>query len=197
MIENNTFEIDILDTDAPTPKQAYLTDAGYDVICTQNPVIVGKESFVYPGYYEKIDYIQYHTLIHLGLTPAEGEIPFIEGCDILLPRQKIYFHSNLRSRSSIRKYNLVLANGVGLADPAYIGEYLFCFKYIFQPEDLWCPFDGRIIGRINYEKIYKVGDVIGQLEFQPTYFAKFQKVKSLQQTSRGDKGFGSSDKKTS
>lgn len=192
-------EIDIKDVEGLViPTQAKDLDAGYDVVCTKDPVIVGELAFEdkenpQNNVYRRVDYIQYHTSVHLGLNPVDDLYSW--------KLSKVYFHSNLRSRSSVRNYNLVLANSMGLMDPGYTGEYLFCFKYIFQPEDFTFYVDAsgalsQFLGcRVNHNKIYKKGDTIGQLEFQPTHFATFNKVKQLKETARGDKGFGSSTKK--
>ena len=43
------------------PKEAYPFDAGYDLIATSYPKIIGLESLEYPNFYYNINYIEYET----------------------------------------------------------------------------------------------------------------------------------------
>ena len=95
------------------PKRANETDAGYDVIATSDPKIVG-DPLNGPSY-RRIDYIEYETNLYIAPTGK--------------------FHTDLRPRSSISKYNLVLANSIGLIDRGYRNQVLVRFKYIWNPED--------------------------------------------------------------
>ena len=102
------------------------------------------------------------------------------------------FHTDLRPRSSISKYNLVLANSVGLIDRGYKNQILVRFKYIWQPEDLDVV-NGRICGNINLNKIYNFGDKICQLVPMLTHDIEFQVMEHLDGDDRGG-GFGSTGK---
>jgi dUTPase len=95
-------------------------------------------------------------------------------------------------RSSVRKYNLTLANSIGLIDHDYRGEILVCFKYNWQPEDFTIH-NGKIEGKINSNKIYKKGDKICQVKFTQVERAGFYLVDNLDSTERGEGGFGSTD----
>ena len=108
------------------PARANKTDAGYDVIATSGPKIVGD---VYSGTsYKRIDYIEYETNLYTH--------PATEAIDSCQSSYSIYnCHTDLRPRSSISKYNIVLANSVGLIDRGYRNQILVRFKYIWQPED--------------------------------------------------------------
>lgn len=150
------------------PFQANPNDAGYDIIATSEPKIVGDRVGLS---YESVDYIEYET--NLYMSSCDG------------------FHALIHPRSSISKYNLVLANSIGLIDRDYTGHILLRFKYIWQPFD----FNRESLHwKVDVSKIYKKGDKIGQLVFQPTIKAQFSVVDELSQTQRASGGFGSSGK---
>lgn len=131
-----------------------------------------------PNYFaiKRIDYIQYDTGLQI-----ESDYGFF-----------------LYSRSSISKYNLLLANSVGVVDPQYRGNIIFRFKYIVQPEDLLIIGPNEMITRINPKKIYKIGDKIGQIKFstKENYsLPEIELVTKLDETERNNGGFGSTDEK--
>lgn len=82
-------------------------------------------------------------------------------------------------RSSVYKQQLQLANNVGVIDSGYRGE----IKLIFR--------DLAGIHKDN-ERIYVAGDRIAQLMIVPYPTIKFKEVDRLDNTERGDGGFGSS-----
>jgi len=86
-----------------------------------------------------------------------------------------------------------LANSIGLIDNDYRGMVICRFKYIWQPTDFF-QYRNSIVGNINTDKIYKKGDKIAQLLFEPTVQVEFELVDELSQTQRGSGGFGSTDK---
>lgn len=177
--------------------------AGYDIVAVDDPVVVG-ETVEYNDqtYYKRIDYLEYHTALYIspqdGRRVADG-VP--EHCHILI-----------HPRSSVRKYNLLLANSIGLVDNDYRGEILVCYKYVWQPEDYILEmaniFDnenpdiivskyptGQLFGTINKSKIYKKGDKIAQLVASQTVPCEYHFVSELDKTSRGEGGFGSTENK--
>ena len=83
-------------------------------------------------------------------------------------------------RSSIRKYDLALTNCVGVIDSGYRGELQATFN------------------KINHHKIrvddYKVGDRICQITIIPHPTIEFEEVNELNNTERGQGGFGSTGK---
>jgi len=187
------------------PKLGDELASGYDVIATENPEIVGEE--ILPGVYKNISYIQYRTGIYLNLTQKEEvvdfELDYGEFATISMINEalenKITIETHLQCfifpRSSISKYNLILANSIGLCDNGYRGEYLVRYKYIPQPED-FVPFEldkSPCFGvRINYDKIYRKGDKCAQLVFSEiSPRIQFNVVEDLGQTSRGEGAFGS------
>jgi dUTP pyrophosphatase len=149
------------------PQYAKPGDAGMDVIATSIDVTN--------------DYIEYGT----GLA---FEVP--EGyCMLILPR------------SSNSKKDLLLANSVGLLDSGYRGELKLRFKrsYLVQDYD-----NDGIYSTVNRlyangarsfiltsDKIYDIGDKIGQIMIVPYPQVQFNEVNELSRTERADGGFGS------
>lgn len=173
------------------PTQGNMDDAAYDIVATSEPNIVGVK-FERPldgiNAWQKIDYIEYKT--NLFISP-QSELKVKSNGTVLKK-----FHTLLLPRSSISKKNLVLANSVGLVDNGYRGEICFRFKYIFQPEDfVILPEHGRnrIYALLNPDNIYKMGDRIGQMKAQPNVPIQFIFSESLDQTARGEGGFGSTN----
>ena len=81
-------------------------------------------------------------------------------------------------RSSIRKYELILSNSVGVIDSGYRGEIQATFKKENGLDSL----------------AYKVGDRICQIMIIPHPPIEFQEVEELTNTERGEGGFGSTGK---
>jgi len=102
-------------------------------------------------------YIEYDT--GLAIQPPQG------------------FHTCIYPRSSISKYDLSLANSVGIVD----GGYRNSLKLRFF----------RCVGLDYPEKIYKKGDKIGQLVIVKTENMPFEWADELDETERGHGGFGS------
>lgn len=178
---------------AALPSTATDRSTGYDIIATGDPEIVGEKNEV--GY-SRIDYIQYKTNLKIAVQKSKvigGEMFNIDqDFDVLV-----------MPRSSISKYNLVLANSVGLIDADYRGEILVRFKYVWQPEDYsihaHLSNDGSLLyqyisGKPNLDKIYKKGDKISQLKITAVEHVTFELVDALDTTQRGEGGFGSTDK---
>lgn len=90
------------------------------------------------------------------------------------------YHTEIYPRSSISKYNLQLCNSLGLIDEPYRGEIILRFNLI----------NSKLIG----SKIYRKGDKIGQLVIKKTISMDFVEVEELEETDRGEGGFGSSGK---
>jgi dUTP pyrophosphatase len=189
VLKNETYQsIDNL------PKKGTDRATGFDVVVTSDPEIVGDQ---YNGAYKRIDYIQYKTNLKLA---------------VLKDRQFSNFgYTDLDydilafPRSSVSKYNLVLANCIGLIDADYRGEVLLRFKYIWQPEDYsiyphisndGSPLYNFIVGKPNVEKLYNKGDKVCQLKVTKVENVEFVLVDELDSTNRGEGGFGSTDTKS-
>ncbi len=158
------------------PKQGTEFSAGYDIIATSEPKIIG--IFDDRGYYGSIDYIEYET--NLFIEPENSE-----------------FHTLIFPRSSISKYNLSLCNSIGLIDSDYKNQVFIRFNYIWQPGNLMMlnEFDVNYIrGYVDVSKIYKEGDKIAQLLIQPTFRVNFIPVDKLNESKRNLGAFGSTGK---
>jgi dUTP pyrophosphatase len=84
-------------------------------------------------------------------------------------------------RSSIRKTHLHLSNSVGVIDSGYRGEIQATFKKIQGVSN-------------NALDNYKVGDRICQIMIIPHPLIEFGEVEELNNTERGEGGFGSTGK---
>ena len=197
-------KIKVKNTGVTLPKNATNLDTGYDLVATSDPVIVGelgelditnkskKDEIKFTSLYSSIQYIQYHTSLYIEPIPKQNYTPSYASPDVF----KDYFHTLIFPRSSISKYNLVLANSIGLVDRGYRGEVLVRFKYVSQAEDLVANSPGfsslvPIYTKINIDKIYKKGDKIAQLVPSQTHPVTFEIVDELSDTDRKGGGFGS------
>lgn len=156
--------------DAKAPTKKYPTDAGWDLYAHSMKVT------------EK--YIEYGTGIAIDLNTV-----------IRKPDQLVW--ADLRPRSSISDYDLVMCNAPGTVDLDYTGELKFRFKVVAS---LTCDFLALLPEVERQSKIYGVGDKIGQLVLcsGPNVLAlteveEFSKQED-QIPSRGSQGFGSTGK---
>lgn len=83
----------------------------------------------------------------------------------------------LFQRSSVSKYDLDLANAVGVVDRNYTGTLKFAYRR--QPQA-----DGSV-------KTYNLGEKVGQIIMLPIQQACLRQVEKLSETDRGSSGFGS------
>jgi dUTP pyrophosphatase len=111
-----------------------------------------------------------------------GNIVYGTGLAIQIPEG---YYADLRPRSSISKYDLVLANSVGTIDSDYRGELILKFK----PSVYFGVNRGDDDG-----VMYDVGDRIAQLVILPYPKVSFVEVDELSDTERGTGGFGSTNK---
>jgi dUTP pyrophosphatase len=81
-------------------------------------------------------------------------------------------------RSSIRKYDLTLSNSVGVIDSGYRGELQATFKKTNGLDSL----------------SYNAGDRVAQIMIIPHPPIEFEEVNELNNTERGEGGFGSTGK---
>lgn len=152
--------------------------SAYDAVCINEPKIVGTKYVPVPfeekeveNQWLRVDYIQYET----GL--------FVQSSTLT-------HHLLIHPRSSNRDFNILLANGIGLIDNDYRGQILVCYKYIWQPEDFKIV-DGKIVGEVNYNKIYKKGDRVCQILIENATKVTWEFADELNQTNRGEGGFNS------
>lgn len=174
-----------LSKDAMIPEKAHLEDAGFDISSIDN----GTPVFADDGH---LLYIEYKTGI--AIEPPEG------------------YSIEAFPRSSISKYDLILANSIGLIDNPYRGEIKLRFKIVGRPGNNSVPkmimdnnkkiiISGAKVLNIeeadiilhNNFSLYKKGDKIAQLIIRKdvSNFSMIE-VNELGDTSRGSGGFGSS-----
>ena len=159
------------DPDFQTLKRPeYQGDAGYDLVSYKEPEIVGTKKKNSKTLFESIDYIQYDT--NVCIAPLDS------------------FYAQIYPRSSVSKYNLALANSVGVVGSGYRDTIKLRFKFIIQPSDLVVQ-DGKVYTKINQEKIYQRGDKIGQLIWMTHFHPHVEFSVQLPPSERGIGGFGS------
>ena len=181
VLKNETYQsIDNL------PKKGTDRATGFDVVVTSDPEIVGEQ--YENGAYKRIDYIQYKTNLKLAVQKDRQFSTF--------GYTDLDYDILAFPRSSVSKYNLVLANCIGLIDADYRGEVLLRFKYIWQPEDYKIRTDNLLEGYVNFTKLYNKGDKVCQLKVTKVENVEFVLVDELDSTNRGDGGFGSTDVKS-
>lgn len=173
----NQVEIVRLHPDAKIPERKHLTDAGFDLYAVSMK--------------ETEDYIEYGTGIAINFEKV-----------VRAQNQMIW--ADIRPRSSISKYGLILCNAPGTIDMGYNGEILCRFRRIAHTiEEIEYVGNGiaRVIlgSKLKFSnnaflsKIYKVGDSIAQLVFCYGPLVTFSEVSQLSPNSsnRKDGGFGS------
>lgn len=91
-------------------------------------------------------------------------------------------------RSSLTKTKWILQNTPGLGDSDYRGEYQYRFRAL--------PLCGTLINNsFEYPEFpYKEGERIGQIYLEEVIPLEFEEVDELSDTSRGEGGFGSTNK---
>ena len=180
ILKNDTYQsVDNL------PKKGTDRATGFDVVVTSDPEIVGEQYD--NGTYKRVDYIQYKTNLKLAVQKERVFSNF--------GYTDLDFDILAFPRSSVSKYNLVLANCIGLIDADYRGEVLIRFKYIWQPEDYRIRTDNLLEGHVNFTKLYNKGDKVCQLKVTKVENVEFVLVDELDSTARADGGFGSTDTK--
>jgi len=167
------------------PKKGTDRATGFDIVVTSEPEIVGEQ--YENGAYKRIDYIQYKTNLKLAVQKDRQFSNF--------GYNDLDYDILAFPRSSVSKYNIVLANCIGLIDADYRGEVLLRFKYIWQPEDYKIRTDNLLEGYVNSTKLYNKGDKVCQLKVTKVENVEFVLVDELDSTNRGDGGFGSTDVK--
>lgn len=150
-------------------------DAGYDIIASSEPKIVGE---IYQGYlYKSVSYIEYDT--NISIKPSKDSYEDFEFFSLLFPR------------SSISKYNLSLCNSVGVIDSGYSDTIKIRFNYLPQPENYIVFDQSHLLLGVDQSKIYQKGDKISQLIFCEHIHPKIIAGIELESDGRGTGGFGS------
>lgn len=152
-----------LHPDAVIPKKSTELAGGWDVFCTE---IIKESDDLY--------------ICKLGIS---------------MQPENVNYKITLVPRSSLTKTYWILQNSPGLGDPDYTGEYSYRFRGL--PIGVKQKNKIELAGIENQYKLlyskfpYNVGDRIGQIYLEEIIPIEFKEVDDLQQTLRGDGGFGS------
>jgi dUTP pyrophosphatase len=84
------------------------------------------------------------------------------------------YYMDIRPRSSVSNTGLILANSCGILDSNYTGELKLRFKWV------------------KGSRMYEIGERIGQIMIKPYPVIEWEEVQELDNTERGEGGFGSS-----
>ena len=154
-----------LHKDAIIPTRSNPTDSGLDLYSIEDVQIhQGQYKTVLTGIA-----IQLPKPIQMGVYPIELGVDF---------RQTVVLEAQIRPRSGLAaKHGISIVNTPGTVDNDYRGE----IKVILRNE-------GNEIFYI------KKGDRIAQMVICPVFIPEITEVKELDDTSRGDNGFGSTGK---
>lgn len=154
--------------DARIPKKAYDKDFCYDVYAVS-------EEEVAPNVWKYG--LGFGLQIERGYEPVfvneeDGIAKYVD-----LSICPINLSIDFRPRSSVWKTGMVLSNCEGTIDEGYTNEISAVFYHVI-------PTMHR----------YKVGDKIGQIKIGVTFPIDFEEVEELNETERGMRGYGSSDR---
>jgi dUTP pyrophosphatase len=127
----------------------------------------------------------------------DGQIVYGTGIAVEIPEGMVGL---IFPRSSIRNYDLTMANSVGVIDSGYRGEIFVTFnvradhKILDATEHVDTVED--ILVHVENEdfKVYKEGDRIAQLIIMPVPLITYSEVDELSETQRGEGGHGSTGK---
>jgi dUTP pyrophosphatase len=129
-------------------------------------------------------------LTAVDIMETEDYIEYRTDISIQLPKDHVGL---LFPRSSNSKKDLLLCNSVGVLDAGYRGSINFRFKKVKHGSHIS---GGTVFDFLNSKNnIYKVGEKIGQILIIPRPLIEFEEVDSLEESERGDGGFGSTDSK--
>jgi dUTP pyrophosphatase len=106
------------------------------------------------------------------ISETDDDITYGIGIAMEIPRGYVGL---VFPRSSIRKYDLILSNSVGVIDSGYRGEIQATIKKT----------------KGYYSKAYQLGERVAQIIIIPYPQVRFNEVQELSETDRGSGGFGS------
>jgi dUTP pyrophosphatase len=111
---------------------------------------------------------------------SSGNYVYKTGLSVEIPEG---FMGLIFPRSSNAKKSLMLTNSVGVIDSGYRGEIMLKYKpdyqYFLQSDE------------VKNQKIYLVGDRVGQLIIVPFPEVEWKVVDELSDSERGEGGYGS------
>jgi len=160
---------------AKLPTKTHESDFCYDVYAC-DCIEVAPNVYKYPlGFALQIDE-NVDVLIEEDMVALEDwQITFLG--PILTHKERALLSIDVRPRSSIHKTGMVLCNSEATIDRDYTGEVCLFFYHIMP----------------DMPK-YEVGDRVAQMKIGFTIPMEFVEVEELNDTERGDGGFGSTGK---
>lgn len=169
--------------DAKMPEKAHAGDYGYDVYAvTEEEVSPGVWRYGLGFGLQPVRDEQIVDVTKSVLTYTSTDMDGIVSQDQYFPNyidlrtSPLDIAVTFRPRSSIYKTGMMLANSLATGDEIFTGEYKLIFYHVMK--DL---------------PRYRVGDKIAQLHLDFTFPANFVEVETLDETERGDEGFGSTN----
>lgn len=161
-----------LNEDAVIPSRAYDGDFGYDVVAISEEQIAPNVWKYGIGLAFQIERGNEILLKNIEFT-GFGEVAYNMAVD--LTKSPLSLSIDLRPRSSVYKTGMILSNCEGTIDELYRGEVSAIFYHVM-------PDMPR----------YRVGDKIGQIKLGMAFPIEFVAVDELDDTERGENGYGSS-----
>jgi dUTP pyrophosphatase len=147
------------------------------------------ESAVEPTYSREGDACVDITAISRTIT--DKYVSYKTGLKIKIPKGYI---GDLRPRSSISNYDLVMCNAPGTIDSNFIGELEVRFFILNKEYNAQLSLFDDSNYEIALPKLYEIGDRVAQFVAYPIPELKFNQLKedeTLGETARGEQGFGS------
>lgn len=164
---------------AVVPYKKYEEDFCYDVVATSCEEVapnVYKYGIGLAFQIERcVEEIESCVRVH---TDDDTEVGVIAPRKMDMWRSPLKLSVDLRPRSSVWKTGMVLSNCEGTIDELYTGEVSAVFYHLMP----------------NMPK-YEVGDRIGQIKIGVTFPIEFIEVEELDETTRGEGGYGSTGRK--
>jgi len=121
----------------------------------------------------------YDVYAHSIISKEEGKVAVGLGFKTEIPKG---YKGILVPRSNLTKHFWMMNNSFGVIDSDYRGEWMAIFTQIPVPL-------GSHEGFTSFP--YNVGDRVGQIFFEPVIPISFEVVPELEQSERGEGGFGS------
>lgn len=133
-------------------------------------------------------------------TITDKYIEFDTGISTAIPEGYVGL---IFANSRVSKYDLDLANAVGIIDSHYRSSIRFRYKYTTHPQTGFVANKTKYFNLVKnielvpipfHPKEFNIGDVVGQLIIIPIPEIELVEVDELDETDRGEGGFGSTEK---
>ena len=163
-----------LNEDAVIPSRAYDKDFGYDVVAVSEEEIAPNVWKYGIGLAFQIE--RGNEIVVKGESTVLAGTTYLEiDTSINMAKSPLNLSIDLRPRSSVWKTGMVLSNCVGTIDEGFVSDISAIFYHVM-------PDMPR----------YRAGDKIGQIKLGMAFPMEFVEVDELDDTERGENGYGSS-----